>query len=102
MLVALFVRMEFPVENLYGTGTTGGLPPEDEVRETLGDPVTWEYTKQRYFIDRRAKSEVFATLLTDFNSNMRPYLTHPEFPARYVKKQLKQPGSKKLDNKTKL
>lgn len=90
MLVALFVRVEIPVESLPDTGGADGLPSSDEIRAVLSDPVTWEYTKQRKFIDKLEKDEVFKILQADFDTNMRPYLVHPEFPARYVKKQLAQ------------
>lgn len=90
MLVALFVRVEIPVESLPDKGGVDGPLSSDEIRAVLSDPVTWEYTKQRKFIDKIEKDEVFKILQADFDANIRPYLMHPEFPARYVKKQLAQ------------
>ncbi|MFP4000199.1 MAG: hypothetical protein ACLFUN_10175 [Desulfobacterales bacterium] len=90
MLVILLVRLEIPADSLKYTNAGKDLPSEDEIRAALGDPVRWEYTKQRKFIDKREKDEVLGILHADFNANMRPYVLHPDFPARYVKKQLQE------------
>lgn len=90
MLVILLVRLEIPADSLTYTNAGKELPSADEIRAALGDPVRWEYTKQRRFIDKREKDEVLGILHADFNANMRPYILHPDFPARYVKKQLKE------------
>ncbi len=90
MLVTLLVRIEIPVESLGGTKTAYGLPPAEEIRVAIGDPVAWEYRKQRMFIDIREKEEVFEKIRAEFDANMRPYLLHPDFPAGFVKKQLEK------------
>ncbi|MFP4193408.1 MAG: hypothetical protein ACOCQI_00010 [Desulfosalsimonas sp.] len=90
MLVALFVQIKIPADSLSNTTASGDPPCAGEIRAALGDPVIWEYTKQRTFIDRRKKDEVFDVLRADFESHMRPYLLHPDFPARYVKKQMEE------------
>ncbi|MFW6080883.1 MAG: hypothetical protein ACOC7W_03140 [Desulfosalsimonas sp.] len=96
MLVTLFVRVEITAESIDGSD---GLPSADEIRSALGDPVTWEYTKQRRFIDSREKDDVFKALQADFDANMRPYISHPGFPAGCVRrrmKELQQPGRRRV------
>ncbi|MCF8029242.1 MAG: hypothetical protein K9K81_12820 [Desulfobacteraceae bacterium] len=90
MLVSLTARVRIPVDGLYEHRAAEKLPPADPLRALLGDPVTWENVKQRHFIDSREKSEVLERLLAEFNTHMRPYLTHPDFPVKYVQKQLRE------------
>ena len=90
MLVSLTARVKIPVESLYQHPAAPELPPADPLRALLGDPVTWEHVKQRHFIDTRKKPEVLERLLAEFNTHMRAYLTHPDFPVKYVQKQLRE------------
>ncbi len=90
MLVSLTARVQIPVDSLYEHRAAQELPPADPLRALLGDPVTWENVKQRHFIDSREKSEVLDIMLAEFNTHLRPYLTHPDFPVKYVQKQLRE------------
>lgn len=90
MLVSLTVRVHIPVNILYQDDMSDGLPPAEEIRTALGDPITWEHTRQRRFIDAREKTEVFESLRADFEENMRPYLNHPQFPAGCFRRQMEE------------
>ena len=90
ILVSLTARVKIPVASLYQHPAAPDLPPADPLRSFLGDPVTWEHVKQRHFIDAREKSEVLESLLADFNAHMRAYVSHPDFPVKYVQKQLRE------------
>lgn len=89
MLVILRARISFSVHSLYGTNQDNDLPPQEEIKNRLGETLVWEHTRQRRFIDREEKSDVFETLRADFDKNLRPYLMHPDFPVKYAKKRLK-------------
>lgn len=90
MLVSLTVRVQIHVNSLYQGDAEDGLPAAEEIRAALGDPITWEHTRQRRFIDAREKTEVFESLRADFEENMRPYLNHPQFPAGCVRRQMEE------------
>lgn len=89
MLVTLRARLLVSVHSLYGTNQDNDLPPQEEIKNRLGETLVWEHTRQRRFIDQQEKTSVFESLRADFDKNMRPYLMHPDFPVKYAKKQLK-------------
>ncbi len=90
MLVVLTVRVSIPVASLYDKEKKEDLPPPEELKNLLGDPVVWEHTSERKFIDKLEKQEVFSGLLADFDKNIRHYLMHPAFPVKYILKQFRE------------
>ncbi|MBS0013215.1 MAG: hypothetical protein KFF46_04515 [Desulfobacterales bacterium] len=87
--VILCARLSISINSLCPKKDGDDLPPAEEIKNRLGDPLVWEHTRQRRFIDQQEKSEVFESLRADFDKNMRPYLLHPDFPVKYAKKRLK-------------
>ena len=83
--VSLVARMVVPVDDAIDKG---GIDPTKamEIRQVLGDAVTYEIKKQRNFIDAREKTAVFDQLLDVFSNYSRPYLSHPDFAGRFVLK----------------
>jgi len=83
--VSLVARMVIPVDDAIDKG---GIDPTKamEIRQVLGDAVTYEIKKQRNFIDAREKTAVFDQLLDVFSNYSRPYLSHPDFAGRFVLK----------------
>ncbi|WP_181549505.1 hypothetical protein [Desulfosalsimonas propionicica] len=90
MLVTLRARLLVSVHSLYGKNQDNDLPPAAEIKSRINDPLVWEHTRQRRFIDQQEKTGVFESLRADFDKNMRPYLMHPEFPVKLAKKRLKE------------
>ena len=90
MRVILCTRLSISINSLCAKKDDDDLPPAEEIKNRLGDPLVWEHTRQRRFIDQQEKSEVFENLRADFDKNMRHYLLHPEFPVKYAKKRLKE------------
>jgi wyosine [tRNA(Phe)-imidazoG37] synthetase (radical SAM superfamily) len=55
-----------------------------EIEQALGDTVEYEIKKQRNFIDDKEKQTVLTDLLDTFIKYSAPYLSHPDFPKRFI------------------
>ncbi len=81
--VNLVARMVISVnEILLENNATN--PPITEIKQALGDTVEYENKKQRNFIDEKEKPTVFTDLLDTFIKYSVPYLSHPDFPKRFI------------------
>ena len=81
--VNLVARMLISVYDI-NSETNAALPPIDEIKQALGDTVEYETNKQRNFIDDKEKQAVFNELLDTFVKYSVPYLSHPDFPKRFI------------------
>lgn len=81
--VNLVARMLISVYDI-NSETNAALPPIDEIKQALGDTVEYETNKQRNFIDDKEKQTVFNELLDTFVKYSVPYLSHPNFPKRFI------------------
>jgi len=57
----------------------------DMVVKTFGSSITYEYRKERTFVDNRNRETVFRELLEDFKRDSLPYLARPHFPSRFAR-----------------
>jgi hypothetical protein len=87
-LVVLAAKVQIAVASLYDNEKSHELPGPEKISELLGDPLVWKHSRQRRFIDKSEKEQVFAALRADFDKNMRQYLMHPLFPVKFTLKQL--------------
>jgi hypothetical protein len=83
--VTLKARMAVPVEKAIA-GSHLDPAKAAEIRQILGETITYEVQKQRNFIDDREKTAVLDQLMDAFMRYTRPYLAHPEFAGRFVLK----------------
>lgn len=84
--VNLVARIIIPVDETYSENTAA-QPAAAEIRQALGDTVTYEITKQRNFIDESEKQPVLNQLFDMFIQYSAPYLSHPDFGKRFILKQ---------------
>jgi len=61
----------------------------DIVLRVFGQEISYEYKKERTFVDRNDKEKVFNELLNDFTKSTLPYIEKPEFPSRFVLSKLR-------------
>lgn len=61
----------------------------DKVRRVFGQEITYEYGKERTFVDRDEKDAVLMQLLADFKRDSLPYIAKPSFPSRFVLSRLR-------------
>jgi hypothetical protein len=88
-VVIMKATMEIRVEpDLFDRELFAGLTI-DEIRDTLGEKVTYEYRLERNFILNHEKDQVLASLVDTFLKNMGQYIAHPRFAPKLVLKQYK-------------
>jgi len=57
---------------------------KDEILKLLGSVITFEQKRERFFIDESKKETVFNELYDHFVKSTINYLSHPDFPKKYV------------------
>ncbi|MGD8209276.1 MAG: hypothetical protein PVH37_17580 [Desulfobacterales bacterium] len=55
-----------------------------ELKKIFDTCVRYEHQRERNFISEKEKDEVFNDLLTSYLESTQAYLSHPDFPIRYV------------------
>lgn len=86
-VVIIRAAMEIKVEPaLFEESLLSGLTIED-IRDTLGEKVVYEYRLERNFILAHEKDGVLESLVDTFMKNMGPYISHPRFAPKLVLKQ---------------
>jgi hypothetical protein len=86
-VVIMQAAMEIKVEPaLFDEALLSGLTI-DEIRDTLGEKVVYEYRLERNFILAHEKNGVLESLVDTFMKNMGPYISHPRFAPKLVLKQ---------------
>jgi hypothetical protein len=58
----------------------------NDILDTLGSQVTYEYKNERNFILDHEKDDVFETLVKTFLDNLGKYVTKKQFPPKFVLK----------------
>lgn len=88
-VVTMQATMEIKVEpGLFAQEPISGMTI-DEIRDTLGEKVIYEYRLERNFILDHEKEDVLASLVDTFLKNMGQYIAHPRFAPKLVLKQFK-------------
>ncbi len=61
----------------------------DLVTRVFGKEISYEYIKERTFVDREEKETIFNELLDDFTNSTLPYIEKSDFPSRFVLSKLR-------------
>ena len=94
-LVKLITRIHFKVDDVWDEGDTN-LPTKSAVRQLLGSELVFEQNQTRHFIDEKEKEAVFQDMVDNFLTHSVPYLSHPEFAGRYIRKIYQEKQKQKL------
>jgi hypothetical protein len=86
-LVSMIAQVDIPVSSV--SETLHDLQHDqdsnkDEILKLLGSTVTFEQKRERFFIDESKKETVFNELYDHFVKSTINYLSHPDFPKKYV------------------
>lgn len=81
--VTLTARLEIPVAALY-RGATEALPPADELRAALGDPLVYEHKNVRQFVGTKEKPALLDSLIDTFKAKVFPYIARHAFHVNYA------------------
>jgi hypothetical protein len=88
-VVILQAAMEISVTpSLFDNVPPSGVTV-DQIRDTLGEKVIYEYRMERNFILNHEKDGVLDSLVDTFLKNMGQYISHPRFAPKLVLKQYK-------------
>ncbi|MBW2630624.1 MAG: hypothetical protein JRC90_02485 [Deltaproteobacteria bacterium] len=60
-----------------------------QIVAVFGQEISYEYTKERTFVDTRNGGKVFNELLDDFRKDSLPYISRTDFPARFAMSKLR-------------
>ena len=60
----------------------------------LGQEIVFEQKSNRIFVDKDAKENVLQELADIFIENTLPYLSHADFPQRFLAKKIKEAKEK--------
>ncbi|MCF8077260.1 MAG: hypothetical protein K9K63_18795 [Desulfotignum sp.] len=86
-IVVMQATMEIKITpDLFASETLSGVTV-DQIRDTLGETVIYEYRLERNFILNHEKDAVLASLVDTFMTNMEQYISHPRFAPKLVLKQ---------------
>jgi hypothetical protein len=82
--VSIIARIDVFVDMVFQSsdGTDAILP--DDIKQLLGDSVRFEKKMERHFIDQKEKDDIKQGLENSLIESLLPYLSHPEFPKRFV------------------
>jgi hypothetical protein len=89
-LIKLIIRMEIPVTEALIQEDSELVDIVTEIKKVLGEKVLFEQVLERIFIDEANKEAVLKELTESFLNNTLSYLSHEEFPKRYVLKKYKE------------
>lgn len=88
-LVTMIARVEILINELLFTAEELSSINLDEIKKALGEKVYFQTKIDRNFINDARKDEVLNGLCDVFLANTRSYLSHPDFPKKFVLKKFK-------------
>jgi len=89
-LVTLVARIKISVDDVLIRDNRFSLPSEDDIKKLLGESVVFEQKHNRIFIDELDKENVLQEMSASFIENTLPYLSHNDFPVRFLAKRIRQ------------
>ena len=93
-VVIMTAKMEIPVvKELFSTeGVSDGVSDDmfEDIVNTLGSPVVYEYRLERNMIMASDKDEVLENLVTTFLENSGQYVAKRTFPEKLVLKEYRE------------
>ena len=98
-IVTLVARIKIAVDKVLTPENRLSLPDEDEIKKMLGKEVVFEQKSNRIFVDKDDKINVLQELSDTFIENTLPYLSHADFPQRFLAKKIKEQKDKQLHHR---
>ena len=85
--VGLIARIDIPLIDSLLTNQHLSHYSAEEIRNTLGESVRFQQKRERHYIDEREKDDLLNDLMDSFIKRTLNYLSHPDFPGKYVLKE---------------
>lgn len=99
-LVTLVARITIPVDEALIQANHPGLMDKDEIKKVLGESVVFEQKSNRIFVDQSDKKSIFQEMYDIFLENTLHYLSHSNFPKRFVLKKIKEEMDKQFKRRS--
>ena len=87
--VGMIARIDIPLTHFRSTEQLLPNYSVAEIRDALGETVRFQEKRERHYIDEREKDVMFQGMMDSFVKTTLSYLSHPDFPGRYVLKEFK-------------
>jgi hypothetical protein len=87
--VILVAEMEIPITQFLLENENQISIEIKEFTKVLGDKVVFQQKREKIFVDEKEKEGLLNTMTDSFISDIIPYLSRPDFPVKFIKKQYK-------------
>ncbi len=94
--VGLIVRIDISLIDSLLTNQHLSHYSVEEIRNTLGESVRFQQKRERHYIDEREKDDLLNDLMNSFIKRTLSYLSHPDFPGKYVLKEFQTYRKRKI------
>jgi hypothetical protein len=88
--VGMMVRIDIPLTDLRSTTQLLSNYSVEEIRAAVGETVRFQEKRDRHYIDEREKDATLLEMMDSFVEATLSYLSHPDFPGKYVLKKFKE------------
>jgi len=85
--VIMDVEIEIPITHSRLEKDHPLLSDIQKLKQLLGDKVVFKKTRVKIFIDGKKKDSVMNSMIDSFITDIIPYLSRPDFPGKFIKKQ---------------
>ena len=85
--VGIIARIDIPLIDSLLTNQHISHYSVEEIRNALGKSVRFEQKRERHYIDDWEKDNLLKSLMNSFIKRTLNYLSHPDFPGKYVLKE---------------
>ena len=87
--VGVVAQIDIPLIDSYLSNQHLSHYSVEEIRNALGKSVRFQQKRERHYIDERKKNDLLNGLMDSFIKRTLNYLSHPDFPGKYVLKEFK-------------
>ena len=87
--VGMIARIDIPLTDSLLTNQQLSSYSGEEIRNALGETVRFQQKRDRHYIDEKNKDELLNDIMDSFLKSTISYLSHPNFPDKYVLKEFK-------------
>jgi hypothetical protein len=85
--VGMIAQIDIPLTDLLLTNKQLSNYGVEEIRDAVGETVRFQKKRERHYIDEGEKDAVLQDMMDSFIKNTLSYLSHPDFPEKYVLKE---------------
>ena len=85
--VGMIARIDIPLTDLLLTNQPLSNYSVKEIRNALGEAVSFQQKRERHYIDEGEKDALLHDLMDSFIKSTLNYFSHPDFPDKYVLKE---------------